>query len=135
MRFGVNSYPETIFEGRIVDISPAVDSQTRAIAMRIQVDNSSGKLKAGMFAQGEIITGVEENAIVIPAAAVYRAGTSGEGAYVFVVNGGSASRREIQIASETGTSIVVADGLAPGDLLVTEQSIELADGIRVQPEG
>jgi len=134
VRFGVNSYPDSVFEGRIVEISPAVDLQTRAIAVRVQVDNAGGRLKAGMFAQGEIVTGVEEDAIVIPASAIYRNDGSAEGSYVFVVNGSSARRREIRIARETDSSVVVADGLAPGDLLITEQSIELADGVRVQPE-
>ena len=36
-----------------------MDEQTRSAKVRIQVANAGGKLKAGMFAQGEILTGVE----------------------------------------------------------------------------
>ena len=55
----VNSYPGVKFEGRVIEIAPAVDAETRSAKVRIQVDNAGGKLKAGMFAQGEILTGVQ----------------------------------------------------------------------------
>jgi len=142
VRFGVDSYPDAVFtgrlieiSGRLIEISPAVDAQIRAIAVRIQVPNTDGRLKAGMFAKGEIITGVREQAIVIPASAVYRAGQSAQGSYVFVVDNDVASRRELRISEETDSSVLVADGLRPGDRLISEQSIELADGVRVRPEG
>lgn len=135
VRFGVDSYPDVVFEGRLIEISPAVDAQIRAIAVRIQVPNTDGRLKAGMFAKGEIVTGVQEQAIVIPASAIYRAGGAGEGSYVFVVDNNVASRRELRIAEETDSMVLVAEGLGPGDRLIAEQSIELADGVRVRPEG
>ncbi|HSW48910.1 MAG TPA: efflux RND transporter periplasmic adaptor subunit, partial [Bryobacteraceae bacterium] len=46
--FRVNSYPDTVFEGRVVEMNPAVDPLTRSATARIAVDNSSGRLKAGM---------------------------------------------------------------------------------------
>ena len=70
--FTVVSYPGESFEGRVIEVSPAVDAQTRSAKVRSQVNNRGGKLKAGMFAQGEIQTGIQQQAIVIPASAVYR---------------------------------------------------------------
>ncbi len=131
--FSVNSYPGVRFEGRVVEVNPAVDADTRSAKVRIQVDNAAGKLKAGMFAQGEILTGVEAQAVVIPAAAVYRDDRSSKQTYVFVVEGGKAARRAVRIGREHENALEIAEGLRPGDLLIAEQSIEVAEGVRVEP--
>jgi membrane fusion protein (multidrug efflux system) len=130
--FKVNSYPETAFQGAIIEMNPAVDPLTRSAKVRIGVDNSSSKLKAGMFAQGEILTGVQQRAIVVPAGAVYR-GSGTADSYVFVVDGGKAARRPVRTARETDGKLEVTEGLKAGDLLVAEQKIELADGVAVAP--
>ncbi len=54
-----------------------------------------------MFAQGDILTGVESQAILIPAAAVYRDDRSAKASYVFVVENGKAARRNVRIGRET----------------------------------
>lgn len=131
--FSVNSYPGATFEGRILEINPAVDADTRSAKVRIRVDNSGGKLKAGMFAQGQVLTGVASEAIVIPASAVYRDDRSAKASFVFVVENSKATRRAVRIGRERETALEITEGLRPGDLLIAEQNIELAEGVRVQP--
>jgi RND family efflux transporter MFP subunit len=129
--FSVNSFPGETFEGRVIEINPGVDAETRSAKVRIQVSNASGKLRSGMFAQGEILTGVEARAIIVPASAVYRDDRSAKSSYVFVVENGKAARREVRIGRERDSSLEIDSGLKPGDLLIAEQSIELAEGVRV----
>jgi RND family efflux transporter MFP subunit len=133
--FTVNSYPDATFEGRVVEVNPAVEAATRAAKVRIRVDNGAGKLKAGMFAQGEILTGVQAQAIVIPAAAVYRDDHSSKQSHVFVIENGKATRRAVRIGREQESGLEITEGLRPGDLLIAEQSIEVAEGVRVAPQG
>jgi len=130
--FRVNSYPGITFHGQVLEIGPAVDTATRSAKVRIRVDNSSERLKTGMFAEGEILTGVRQRTIVVPLAAVYRNEGTAEGSYVFVVENGKAARRRVGIGRETDAKLEIVEGLKPGDLLVAEQKIELADGVRVQ---
>jgi RND family efflux transporter MFP subunit len=131
--FTVNSYPGQTFEGRVIEINPGVDADTRSAKVRIQVSNEGGKLKSGMFAQGEILTGVEARAVIVPATAVYRDDRSAKTSYVYVAENGKAARREVRIGRERETSLEIAAGLRPGDSLISEQSIELAEGVRVTP--
>jgi RND family efflux transporter MFP subunit len=131
--FTVNSYPGQTFEGRVIEINPGVDADTRSAKVRIQASNEGGRLKSGMFAQGEILTGVEAHAIIIPASAVYRDDRSAKTSYVFVVENGKAARREVRIGRERDSSLEIVTGLKPGDALISEQSIELAEGVRVAP--
>jgi len=131
--FHVNSYPGVAFQGQVIEVGPAVDTATRSAKLRIRVDNSSGRLKTGMFAEGEILTGVVQRTIVIPSSAVYRGEGTSEGSYVFVVENGKAARRGVRIGREKDSRLEIVEGLKPGDVLVAEQKIELAEGVRVEP--
>ncbi|MFB3825414.1 MAG: efflux RND transporter periplasmic adaptor subunit [Bryobacteraceae bacterium] len=131
--FSVNSYPGVKFEGRIIETAPAVEIDTRSAKVRIGVSNSGGRLRAGMFAEGEILTGVSAGAIVIPAAAVYRDDRSAKSSHVFVVEGGKAVKRNVRIGRERDSRLEIVEGLKPGDALITEQNIQIAEGVKVQP--
>ena len=130
--FTVNSYPGEKFEGRLIEILPAVDTESRSATVRVHVTNAGARLKTGMFAQGEIQTGVRKDAIVVPSAAVYREDRSQKDSYVFVVENGKAARRAVRIGRETDSMLEITEGLRPGDVLVAEQSVEIAEGVTVK---
>ncbi len=133
--FKVSSYPSVVFEGRVVEVNPAVDAQTRSVRVRIAVDNSSGRLKAGMFATAEVLTASQSRAIVVPAAAVYRADAGSSEAYVFVVENGRAVHRAVRVGRERDSELEIVSGLGEGDRLIVEPNLELAEGVPVEPAG
>jgi hypothetical protein len=51
-----------------------------------------------------------------------------------VVDNGRAVRREVRIGRERDSMLEIVAGLKRGDLLVAEQSIEIAEGVRVAAE-
>jgi RND family efflux transporter MFP subunit len=131
--FSVNTYPNESFKGVVADVAPAVETDSRSAKVRIAIDNRGGKLKAGMFVQGEIQTGIRSDALVIPLSAVYRDDHLGMDASVLVVESGKAVRRKIRVGREREGRLEVLAGLAPGDLLISEQSVEIAEGVKIQP--
>lgn len=130
--FNVNSYPGATFEGRVIEVGPAVEAETRSAKVRIQVAGSGGRLKTGMFAEGEIVTGANVRAIVIPASAVYRDDRSAKTSFVFVLENGKAARRNVRIGREREGHLEILEGLRAGDTLLAEQSIQIAEGVRIQ---
>jgi len=132
--FRVNAYPEATFEGRVIEVSPAVEAETRSAKVRIRVDNPAGRLRAGMFAEGQILTGVTAQAIVVPAAAVHRDDRSAQTAFLYVVENNRAVRRQVRIGRELDGRLQILTGLKPGDILLAEQSIEIAEGVRIEPQ-
>ncbi len=130
--FTVSGYPGLEFEGTVIEIGPALDEQTRSAKVRVRVSNPGGKLKAGMFAQGEILTAVNGSALVVPAGAVYRDERAAGASYVFVVENGKAARRNVQTGRERDGKLEIANGLKPGDRLIAEQSLQIAEGVRVE---
>jgi RND family efflux transporter MFP subunit len=130
--FKVNSFPDKTFEGRIIELAPAVDAESRSAKVRIQVPNSNGLLKAGMFVEGEILTGVTKSAIVVPAAALHRDESRAAEGMVYLIDNGRAIRRKVMVGREYDGSVEIAAGLKTGEMLITEQSLEVAEGVRVQ---
>lgn len=49
VEFGVEAYPGEAFHGRVAFIDPLLDDQTRTVKIRLNVDNSDGRLKPEMF--------------------------------------------------------------------------------------
>ena len=64
------AYPERTFEGEIVFISPAVDENTRAIKIRVDLKNEEHLLKFGMFVTGDIVVPVSEPVLTVPEEAI-----------------------------------------------------------------
>ncbi len=52
--FTTEAYPGEVFSGRVAFIQPVMDDQTRTIKVRVNVDNTSGKLKPAMFVRALI---------------------------------------------------------------------------------
>lgn len=67
--FEVRGFPGEIFTGRIEQIAPAVDPDTRQITTLVTLPNPGGKLLAGLFAEGRIGATVKK-ALVVPTAAL-----------------------------------------------------------------
>ena len=69
----VDSYPDTVFEGTIEEISPVLDPLSRSGQVKILVPNYKYKntpLKPGMFASVKIIVGEMKNTLLVPYSSV-----------------------------------------------------------------
>jgi membrane fusion protein (multidrug efflux system) len=87
-------------------------------------------LKPGFFAEVNLATGTNKNAVVISESAIQ---ASERGFVVYVVDHGTAKERPVQIGLRTGGGTVeIVSGLKPGETIVTEGSDRLADGIAVE---
>ncbi len=121
-KIGFTSFPDEAFTGRVEDIADMMDNTTRMVKVRISVNNSSSKLKAGMFAdvsfglsEGNFIT-VSKNSLVT---------VQGKN-HVFVKkNPGEFERREVQTGQQIGDRIIVFSGLSNGEEVVTEGVMQL----------
>jgi membrane fusion protein (multidrug efflux system) len=131
IRFSTAAYSGETFEATIRTLSAGVDEQNRSVPIRASVPNAGGKLKAGMFVKGAIITGTKDDALVVPANALWR--RVGQAPFVFVVEENHARRREVQTGIEEPQGIEITQGLRPGEIVVAEQNIALADGVQVLP--
>lgn len=65
VEFRAEAYPGDVFKGRISFIDPVLDPTTRTVKVRVTVDNSSGKLKPGMFVRSLVKATVTEQGAIV----------------------------------------------------------------------
>lgn len=125
----VEAFSERSFSGVVLRVSPAVDVQTRSLALEAKVPNPDSLLKPGFFAKGLILVGVNPQAVFVPEEAVY--------SYVgitkaFVVGDGTAQERQVKTGVRTEGLVEVTEGLRPGETVATSSLPQLYQGAKVR---
>jgi HlyD family secretion protein len=80
--------------------------------------------------EARIIVHEEQDAVKVPAGAVFR---EGEHWTVFVLDGGKARKRVVEVGHRNGVEATVSKGLDVGDLVVVYPSDAVKDRVRVKP--
>ncbi len=116
------AFPGQNFTGRVDVIAEGLDPITHTLRLRGSLENPNRSLKAYMFVSVELPQN-ESNEVRIPTKAVF---LKNEQHFVFVeVQPGKFQRKPVKIGGEYGNSIGVAEGVAPGDRVVSEGSLLL----------
>jgi len=131
----LDAWPGEIFRGSISEISPTVDMASRTMEVRVNVRDTSSKLKPGMFAKVRIITERKNNVVKIPAAAVIN--RFGE-QFVYVVAKDEENPEVNIVRKRIVTPGILIDGvmeiqkgLEPSEEIVIRGQTLLDDGSRV----
>ena len=115
----------------ISEIAPMADSVTRTYKVKVAVDTMPEAVKLGMTAKVTLQNGTE-NVIEIPSGAVYQ---TGEQPQVWVIRNKKATLVNVKTAGYEGSNVIIAGGLANGDVVVTGGVNKLAEGQEVRLEG
>jgi len=119
--------------GTVTFIDNAVDATTSTIKLKGTFQNGDHALWPGLFVQITLDLTTEQNAIVVPAAAVQ---PSQNGQFVYVVRPDrTVEARNVTIRRQQGEEMVIAQGLAAGEEVVTEGQLRLTPGAKVTTAG
>jgi RND family efflux transporter MFP subunit len=128
VQFSVEPFPGQTFNGRIVNISPSIDQQTRTFPVEIQVENPNRKLKPGFFAKGVILTERDNNVMAVPEEAVSTlAGVSS----VFVIDNGVIRQQSVTLGAHDGKFFEILDGLMGTETVAVSNLNQLVTGTKV----
>ncbi|MGB7421441.1 efflux RND transporter periplasmic adaptor subunit [Comamonas flocculans] len=112
----VDAYPGTRFAGRVTYIASVLDSNTRTVPARIEVDNADTRLKLEMFATAAIDTGaVQGQVLSVPDAAVVL--MQGQPTVYVQVDGGYYARA-VETGDKQGGRTVIKSGVQAGERVV-----------------
>lgn len=106
-----------VFRGKITQVSPALDSSTRAFKTTLEIENPGGELKPGMFVKAEIVVDRHESAVVIPKDVIM---TQRQNRVVYVVERGLAVERPVKTGLENAGEVEITEGLSVDDRLVVK---------------
>ena len=111
----VPAYPGEKFAGGVGAILPEINTATRTVRARIEVANTAGKLKPGMFANLEFAVPGRE-ALLVPSEAVIH---TGERSVVIIAEDAGRFRAvDVETGMETRGSTEIRKGLRAGDRVV-----------------
>jgi RND family efflux transporter MFP subunit len=124
----VPELPNRSFPGKVTRIASALQPGSRTLLTEIDVPNPDGALSPGMYCTVELHIPRKTPSMIIPADAVV---FDQNGLHVAVVENGVAHLQKIAIARDFGTEVEVHDGVKPGDQVILNPMVDLADGSKV----
>jgi membrane fusion protein (multidrug efflux system) len=125
------AYAGESFKGKVASIDNRLDPVSRAVVVRARIDNGDGRLKPGML-MTVVLMRAEAPAVLIPEQALV---PEGDRKFVFAVRADKAARVEVQTGRRRPGEVEVVNGLAEGDLIITEGTQKVRDGIPVKVIG
>ena len=107
--------PDDTIMGRVTQLSPAIDADTRTFKGNVEISNTDYLLRPGMFVKADIVTNRKDSVIVIPKNIIL---SRQRGKTVFIVQRGLAEERIIETGLENLTDVEVTRGLMKNDRVI-----------------
>lgn len=114
---GFTYFPGENFRGTVRFVEPEFSERTRTLRVKLEVPNSRGRLKSGMFATVVFRPTAARASLAVPSLAVLRTGQ--RNIVVLDLGEGRFAPREIVLGHQGQGYVEVLDGLVEGDRVVT----------------
>jgi RND family efflux transporter MFP subunit len=123
-------YPNRHFSGKVVRNAEAIDPTMRTLLTEVDVENSTGELLPGAFAQVHLTLAAKAPSLLLPVnSLLFRS----EGLQAGVVReGGKVELMPIVIGKDYGTQVEVVSGLQETDNVIVNPPDSLATGTMVR---
>ncbi len=126
----LTEFPGRKFKGELVRTSGAIDQATRTLLTEVDVDNASGEIRPGAYAEVHLQIPEGSRSLIVPVGVLmFRS----EGLRVGVVrDGDKAELVPIILGKDYGNEVEVVSGLDENDLVIANPPDSLASGATVQ---
>jgi multidrug efflux system membrane fusion protein len=117
-------------EGRLIFVDNRVDAQTGTILLKASYTNKEQRLWPGQFVNVTLQLAAQDNAVVVPAQALQ---SDQNGQYVYTLQSDQTVQlRTVRVDRTVGELAVIAEGLQPGEQVVTDGQLRLSPGAPVK---
>jgi membrane fusion protein (multidrug efflux system) len=124
-------FPDEIFEAVVTFVAPTIDSDTRTLRVKAELENPEGRLRPGLFARIDLGVANRTGVAMIPEDAVLQ---RADGEVVFRVGDDNRVERLVIETGERRNGMVeIARGPRPGEYVVARGQAWLTDGQLVSP--
>jgi len=124
----VPAMPNLTFHGQVARIADALQPGTRTLLTEVDVPNPDGALQPGVYCTVELKIPRQSPALIVPASAII---FNQNGMQVAVVASGAVHLHKIVVTTDYGTEVEVSEGVKPGDQVILQPPVNLADGDKV----
>ena len=122
-------YTTRLAQGKLIAIDNQINVTTGTVLLKSSFDNKDHALFPNQFVNIRLLVDTKKNVVLVPAAAVQR---SPNGNFVFLIGSDDAvSVQPIVVGATEGDTTVVTEGLAAGQMVVTDGVDKLQEGSKV----
>jgi RND family efflux transporter MFP subunit len=126
-------FPGRRFRGQLVRTAEAMDAGTRTLLAEVDLDNSSGELRPGAYAEVHLLLPASVRSVIIPVSAIlFRK----EGLRLGVLReGNKVQLMPVVLGKDYGNEVEVVSGITPDDQVIMDPPDSLMSGsvVRVVP--
>lgn len=116
--------------GTLLSLDNQIDATTGTIKLKARFENQDDALFPNQFVNARMLVDTEQDAVVIPAAALQM---GNEGNFVWVLNDqNTVSKHTVTPGIQDSQKVVIAAGLSAGDRVVTDGIDRLTEGAKVE---
>ena len=127
IQFTTTSFEKHVWHGKIIAIDPQLDTTTRGMRLRAQVENSDGKLVPRLYGQIVVVKSLPSQLFIPQEAVIY----DPQGASVYVLQKNIATLQHVTLGTHQDNEVIVIDGLKAGNEIVTAGMMKLFPGVPV----
>ena len=122
-------FPGQPFTGKLVRTARAIDPLTRTLLVEVEVNNPTGKLFSGSYAELHLKLPATHKVYIVPAETLLFRKT---GLHVATVDNGTVLIKTVTLGRDFGNTVEVIEGLAGDESVVVNPPDSVATGDRVQ---
>lgn len=126
----LDAYEGETFYGKVTIVYPTVDQSTHTFPVEVTINNSSQKVRPGMFARATVNFG-DKNHVLVPDEALVKQIGAGD-RYVYIYKDGKVSYNKVELGKHIGTKYEILSGVNPGEDVVIAGQSRLANGKEVE---
>ena len=125
----LNEFPDHPFEGTLVRTANAIDESSRTLLVEIDVNNSTGKLLTGSYAEVHLKLPAAGTAFMLPVnTLLFRS----EGLRVAAVNNDQVSLMPVSIGRDYGNQVEIISGLKGDENIIVNPPDSIVSGEKVR---
>jgi multidrug efflux pump subunit AcrA (membrane-fusion protein) len=124
------------FVGRTTEIAASANRDSRVFNIQVSIPNHDRSLRVGMIASVRIDQGTPQTVPVVPMTALITAesGTNNYSVFTIQERDGKqfAQLKSVRLGEAIGKSVVINEGLLPGERIIVNRTNQLNDGNQVR---
>lgn len=129
-RIRVPALGSEVFKGEVSRTAWSLNAETRTLKVEIDIPNTHGKLRPGMYVYVDLLVAEKADALVLPKGAIL---SSESGTFCLLVDAQSkVVRRPIKTGLKAGQEVEVTDGLTGDEDVISANASAFQDGQSVE---